>query len=239
MTDMALPTFDLVRPESLDSQLSRQLLDYLLSGNIAPGERLPSERVLAESLKVSRQAARNAVKSLAVLGIIDTRGGSGSYLVSRQSDLLPRVIEWGILLSQSWATDLIDTRYQLEVLLAGMAAERRTDKQLEAMRAIFRQMQEARDDYEAYAEADAKFHIAVAAASGNSLLAGVLGNIASLLKAWAVRVITSAGETETSLPMHEAVLTAITDQDAAAARLAMEKHMERALRRLRESQHTP
>jgi len=236
---MTLPTFDLVRHESLDSQLSRQLLDYLLSGNVAPGERLPSERLLAESLKVSRQAARNALKSLAVLGIIETRGGSGSYLVSRPSDLLPRVIEWGVLLSQSWATDLLDSRCQLEILLAGMAAERRTTEQLASIRQAYDEMCAAKDDYKAYAAADANFHLTVASASGNELLAGVLGNIGLLLKAWAARVITRAGETATSIPMHEAVLQAIEDQDPAAARHAMEQHMERALRRLRDSQTSP
>lgn len=233
---MAVPSFELIKPESLDSQLTRQLLDYLLSGDLAPGERLPSERALAESLKVSRQAARNAVKSLAVLGIIETRGGSGSYLVSRQSDLLPRVIEWGILLSQSWATDLLDTRYQLEILLAGMAAERRTDDQLNLIREAYAEMDDAKDDYALYPEADAHFHLAVANASGNSILSGVLANIDLLLKAWSVRVITTAGETATSLPMHSAVLRAIECQDPVAARLAMDRHMERALRRLRESQ---
>lgn len=232
----ALPSFDLSRHESLDSQLSRQLLDYLLSGSLSPGEKLPSERVLAESLKVGRQAVRNALKSLAVLGIIDTRGGSGSFLVSRQSDLLPRVIEWGVLLSQTWGTDLLDARCQLEILFAGMAAERRTEEQLTAMRQVFEEMKAAKDDYEAYAAADARFHLAVAVASGNQVLAGVLTNIAVLLKAWATRVITTAGETETSLPMHEGVLRAVEERDPAAARRAMEQHMERALRRLRESQ---
>lgn len=226
----------LERRESLDSQLSRRLLEYVLSGDISPGQRLPSERVLAERLKVSRQAVRNAIKSLAMLGLIETRMGSGSYLANQQSDLLPRVIEWGVLLSETWAADLLDARMQLEVMFATLAAERRTSEQLNALTEAFALMESSKDDYEAYAEADAAFHIAVAVAAGNSVLAGVLVNIRVLLKAWAAQVITYAGETETSLPMHEAVLSAVRRQDPVGARKAMQEHMDRALKRLRESQ---
>lgn len=233
---VTLDQFRAERAEALESQLVRKLLDYLLSGAVVPGGRLPSERALAASLQVGRQAVRNAIKSLAALGIIETRVGSGSYLVSQQSSLLPRVIEWGILLSQTWATDLIDARHQLEVLLAGMAAERRTEVHLGAIREAYAAMQASGDDYVAYAEADAEFHLAVADASENVLLAGVLRNIRYMLKAWAVHVITTAGETETSLPLHEGVLRAIEMRDPKSAQEAMERHMERAVRRLHESQ---
>lgn len=231
-----LSGFQPVQSESLDSQLSHQLLDHLLSGAVAAGERLPSERVLAGSLGVSRQSVRNSIKSLAALGIIETRVGSGSYLIAQQSTLLPRVIEWGVLLSQSWATDLIDARCELEILMAGMAATRRTSEDLEGIRRAYQSMAASPDDYPAYAEADAQFHIAVAEASENSVLAGVLHNVRTMMHAWSIRVITRAGETQTSLPLHEAVLLAIENEDAEEARQAMSRHMERAVRRLRESQ---
>lgn len=231
-----LTDFEPIQAESLDAQLSRQLLDHLLSGSVAAGERLPSERVLAETLGVSRQSVRNSVKSLSSLGIIETRAGSGSYLVAQQSTLLPRVIEWGVLLSQSWATDLIDARCELEILLAGMAANRRTEQGMDAIRQAYSAMVAAADDYPAYAQADAQFHIAVAEAGRNSTLAGVLRNVRTMMHAWTVRVITAAGETETSLPLHEAILLAVERQDSDAARMAMSRHMERAVRRLHESQ---
>ena len=231
-----LADFELQRAESQDSQLSRHLMDALMSGKVLPGEKLPSERVLAKSMGVGRQAVRNALKSLSLLGIIETREGSGSYMVSRPSELLPRVIEWGVLLSHSWGTDLLDARCQLEILLAGMAAERRTDEQLREITRVYQEMLIASDDYEQYADADARFHQSVAVASGNEVLSRVLGNIAGLLKAWSVRVITTAGETESSLPMHSAVLSAIEAGDPEAARIAMARHMERAMKRLRESE---
>lgn len=236
-SEVSLIRFEPVRGESLDSQLSRRLLDHLLSGLVAEGERLPSERVLCDTLGVTRQSVRNAIKSLSLLGIIETRVGSGSYLIAGKSTLLPRVIEWGVLRSQTWATDLIDARCELEILLAGMAASRRSHDELTAIQAAYNRMLAAHADYSAYADADAQFHLAVANASGNATLAGVLSSVHALIHAWTIRVIRTAGETETSLPLHHAVYTAISLQDPEAARRAMGAHMERALRRLNDSQN--
>lgn len=231
----SLPDFALDRRESVDSELTRKLLSFLLSGAVAPGDRLPAERVLSQNLQVGRQALRNAIKSLAVLGIVESRMGSGTYFVGRQSALLPDVIEWGILLNQSWVNDLIDGRSDLEIMFAGLAAERRTDEDLDDLRSVLDDMKAAGDDYAVYAEADTRFHLAIAKASRSVVLAGVLGNIKSLLNAWSVRVISTAGETATSLPMHEAVFDAVQARDLDGARNAMRAHMERAVRRLRDS----
>lgn len=221
--------------ESLDSELTRKLLGFLLSGAVSPGDRLPSERVLSQSLQVGRQALRNAIKSLAILGVVESRMGSGTYFVGRQSALLPDVIEWGILLNQNWVNELIDGRSDLEIMFAGLAAERRTDNDLNDLRSVLDNMRAAGDDYAVYAEADARFHLTIATASRSVVLAGVLGNIKSLLNAWSVRVISTAGETATSLPMHEAVFDAVQARDVDGARYAMQAHMERAVRRLRAS----
>ncbi len=219
----------------MESELTRKLLEYLLSGAIEPGGRLPSERTLAEILGLSRQAIRNSLKSLSILGIVETRMGSGTYFVGRQAALLPQVIEWGLLLSQGWVIDLIEARYQLEILFAGLAAERRTGEDVEELRAILERLRSSRVDYEAYAQADAEFHVKLAMASRSTILAGVLVNVASLLKAWSERVIASAGETESSLAMHEAVFRSVAAMDAEGARAAMLAHMDRAVTRLRRS----
>lgn len=83
--------------------------------------------------------------------------------------------------------------------------------------------------------ADIAFHLQVAEASGNDVLTSVLTNIQSLLQACASRVIRTAGETKTSLAMHEPILKAVENRDTEAAREAMRAHMERATRRLRAS----
>ncbi|MGW5695135.1 FadR/GntR family transcriptional regulator [Streptomyces sp. GMR22] len=216
-------------------ELTRRLLGYLLSGELKPGQRIPSERQLAETLSTGRSTVREAIKSLSLLGLLEQRVGDGTYLSRSTSDLLPQVIEWGLLLGEKPLEDLLEARHHLEVQLAGWAAERRSNEQLERLRELARQMRDAGDDFDAYAAADIAFHLQVAEASGNTVLTSVLTNIQSLLRAWASRVIRTAGETKTSLAMHEPVLKAVEHGDAEAARQAMRAHMDRATRRLRAS----
>ena len=86
------------RQDTVPIQIARKLLEYLLKGNLRPGDRLPSERKLAEALGVGRSAVREALKSLTLLGLVAVRQGHGSFLKSTESDLLPQAIEWGLLL---------------------------------------------------------------------------------------------------------------------------------------------
>ena len=116
----------------------RLLLDYLLAGNVSPGTRLPSERQLAEELGVGRSVVREALKSLGLLGLVEVRQGDGTYLRRVESELLPRVIEWGLLLGERRTADLIEARQHLEVVTAQLAAARRDDDDVAALAAALR-----------------------------------------------------------------------------------------------------
>ncbi len=233
MSAPPLPRFAMSPREPANVELTRKMLDYLLSGEFKAGQRIPSERQLAEALGVGRSAVRETVKSLSLLGLIEQRPGDGTYLTKSNSDLLPRVIEWGLLLGERRVHELIEIRHHLEIILAGLAAERRTQDQLQRMQTLIAEMTDAGDDYPRYVEADIAFHLEIAAASGNAGLAGILESVQSLLRVWATRVISAAKETKTSLAMHVAILEAIEKQDADGTRAAMTAHMDRAGRRLR------
>jgi GntR family transcriptional repressor for pyruvate dehydrogenase complex len=228
-----LPNAMVAKREPPSLELARKLLDYLLSGEVRPGTRLPGERALSEALGVGRETLRGAIKSLSLLGILEQRQGDGTYLSSTQSSLLPKVIEWGLLLGENDIDSLLEARYHLEVTLAGLAAERRDEAALRRLRALIAEMKSCGDDHARYIATDIEFHLEIAAASGSSVLAGVLNNVRSLLQVWAERVITAAGETETSLAMHTPILAAIEAGDAEGARTAMRAHMDRAVRRLK------
>lgn len=231
----SLPQFTVSRREGPGVEMTRRLLDYLLSGELAPGQKIPSERQLSEALSAGRSTVREAIKSLSLLGLLDQRVGDGTYLSRSSSDLLPQVIEWGLLLGEKRIEDLLEARFELEVLLAGWAAERRSGEQLDRLRELAAEMQAAGDDLDRYVQADIAFHLQLAEASGNSVLSAVLSNVQSLLQAWATRVIRTAGETHTSLAMHQPILRAVEKGDAERARKAMTAHMNRAIKRLRAS----
>ncbi len=227
-----LPQQVVARREPANIELANRLLQYLMSGDIAPGQRLPGERALSEALGVGRAALREALKSLSLLGLLEHRQGDGTYLSNTHSDLLPKVIEWGLLLGAHKSKELVDARHQLEVLLAGLAAQRRSEEELARLRAALQEMRDSGDDLDRYVDADVEFHLQIAAAAGNDVLAGVLTNIRALLRAWTDRVIQAAGETETSLAMHEPIFEAIEAKSFAKAQKAMRAHMVRANKRL-------
>jgi GntR family transcriptional regulator, transcriptional repressor for pyruvate dehydrogenase complex len=230
--DDILLALRLERRQTPSEEVTEQLLGYLLSGRIRPGTRLPSERQLAERLGVGRSAVREAIKSLSLLGLLEVRQGSGAYLSGHSSDLLPRVLEWGLLLGEPSMRDIIELRHHLEVTAAGLAAERASTDDVQELRALVARMGEAGNDVPAYVDADTEFHLRLAQAGGNAVLASLISNIGSLTRVWATRVLEHAGETASSLAMHAPIIDAVAAGDIEAARCAMEAHMERAITRL-------
>lgn len=217
--------------EPVSSEVTRRLLDYLISGDVHPGERLPSERRLAETLGVGRSHVRQAIKSLAVLGLIDVRQGDGTYLKRVDSPLLPLAIEWGLMLGAKQSQDLVEARSELEILVAGLAAERRDDEALERMRAELDVMRST-GDTDTFVAADVAFHLRVAEAAGNDSILRIMRSIRSLMEVWITRVMSTPGARPPTWDEHQAVFEAIARRDPEAARSAMIAHMEGATSRL-------
>jgi GntR family transcriptional repressor for pyruvate dehydrogenase complex len=112
------------------SVVATRLPDLFTSGSIAPGTRLPPERQLAARLGVGRSAVREALAALEILGIVDVRPGSGTYLRGTVSELLPQSLSWGVLIGERSTAELLELRSGLEIYVARLAADRLTDDQL-------------------------------------------------------------------------------------------------------------
>jgi len=221
------------RPEPVSTEIARRLLDFLLSGQIQVGERIPSERQLAIALGVGRSAIREAVKPLQLLGLLEVRIGDGTYLNEADSALLPRVIEWGLLLKAHRMLELVEARRYIEVALAGLAAERRDASSLARMQESLERMSLAKVNFEAFVEADLAFHLEIGDAARNSVLSGLLISLRSLLAVWIKRVVEAAGETESSYAEHLPILAAIKNSQPKAAEAAMAAHIDGVTRRLK------
>ncbi len=226
---------DTIPRESVVSSVAQKLLDQFTSGRVAPGTRLPSERQLVASLQVGRSAVREALAALDILGIVDVRPGSGTCLRATSSDLLPRTINWGLILGQPRTHDLVEMRQHLEVLSAGLAAERATDADISAIGSHIDEMRRAVKNVAQFVDADVAFHLAVAGAAKNSVLSDILHSVRELLHVWVERTSPDRSATETSLAEHIAIYQAIASRDPEAAQDAMQKHMAIASERLRKS----
>lgn len=218
--------------ETLAGEIARKLSAFLLSGKVQPGERIPSERRLAEQLGVGRSVVREALKSLTLLGLIEVRQGDGTYLKRADSAMLPQALEWGLLLGSKRINDLIEARHHIEVVTAGLAADRRDDVALADLRRLLSAMRKTKDA-DKFVAADVDFHFRLAEASGNQTLAQILANVRSLLQVWISRVMHAADDFAPTIAEHVAIYDAVEAQDAQAAQAAMEAHMVSATARLR------
>jgi len=222
--------FEPVQKNSIVVELTKKLLEYIFSGSIRPGEKLPTERKLQEALGVGRSSIREALKALTVLGILEVRQGDGTYLKKLDSALLTQSIEWGLLLGEKHMMDIIEARKEIELAIVKYAALRRTEEELSELSAILERLKHSTPDD--FVEYDIAFHLKVADMAKNTALKGVLASIQSLLRTWIKCVIDAAGETSFSYLDHYNVYCAIAARDPQAAFEAMETHMEDATRRL-------
>src|SRR3990172_4430983 len=142
-----------INREPLASEVVRRLIDAILTQRMSPGDRLPSERKLAEMLGAGRSVVREALKPLSILGLVEVRQGDGTYLTSPDSGLLVRAIEWGLLLGTHEALDLVEARCHLEEVVAELAASRRNDRHVEELYALLTQMKASQDDIEQFVTA--------------------------------------------------------------------------------------
>jgi GntR family transcriptional repressor for pyruvate dehydrogenase complex len=214
------------------STVAKRLLDLFTSGSIPAGSRLPPERELAQTLNIGRSAVREALAALEILGVVDVRPGSGTYLRGSVSELLPETLNWGLMLGEPRTRELIAVRGRLEVFAAELAAARIDDDALARLAGHLTAMRESGKDRVRFVEADVKFHVEIARVAGNEVLAGLLQSIRSLLRVWVERALHSEDEAAAALAEHTAVYEAIASRDSAAARAAMESHMTTAGARL-------
>jgi GntR family transcriptional repressor for pyruvate dehydrogenase complex len=228
----SLANVDPIRREPLATQIARGLVEFILSGQVEPGARMPSERALAEAFGVGRSAMREALKALSLIGLIEVRQGDGTYLRKADSALLPELIEWGLLLGEQRTLDLVEARQEIEVVIAGLAARRRTDADIADLRDLLERMRTA-PTIPAFVEADVQFHLRVAETAGNTALRDIHTSVQALLRTWIARVIEASGDSKPSFSEHVPILDAIVAGDSVAAQEAMAAHMSSAADRLR------
>lgn len=227
MTEM----FDLaLSRDKLYKQVADQLQELILANSLRPGDRLPGERELAERMSVSRTVIREAIRVLSDRGLVLVKSGCGTYVRELSSESAAASIE--LLLRLKHRPEAFQSVYEvrriIEVEAAGLAAERATEDDVLLLEAAIEGMTSNRSDPGAYAEHDAAFHTAVAAATHNELVEVLLGPIAELLTDTIRVSLAAPGATEDGLNHHRNVLEQIKARDPQQARRAMRAHIEHA-----------
>ncbi len=206
------------------------------NGELSSKERLPPERVLAESYSVARGTVREALNRLAEESLVEIRAGSGTYVTFDPSESAGNVILGARPL------ELIDARFALEPHICRLAVLHARDSDLEELDTLLQSMEASVNDPAAFSSADTAFHSLLAETTGNNLLIWIVSQINSVRsqKEWSnVRRVVLNPETITAYnQQHRAILKAITEREPEKAAIAMKDHLESARTSLHRSAAT-
>lgn len=212
---------------TLSEQVAVQLAEMISNGQWICGERLPAESSLCETLGVGRSTLREALKSLAFIGLVCMRAGDGTYVAPGTPGLLNRILARGLLKTEKDLADVCETRLLLESELAALAAERRTAAQLEQLKAVVAEsFQSLHGSNKPFTQMDVEFHFLIATCSGNKVLPRLLIDIRSLLVEWIAKSQELPGLRENAQTQHERILECIANRDPDAARNEMQLHLQ-------------
>ncbi|MGH7507630.1 MAG: FadR/GntR family transcriptional regulator [Longimicrobiales bacterium] len=214
-------------PKNLTGSLVALFKRLIAEGVLAPGDRLPAERELAEMVGVSRSSLRQALKVLEMMGVISQRVGSGTRLNPAAASILAEPLQFLILLDGITFDELMEARLIVEPELAARAAERTTAANRHSLEGAIARMEESAADADRFIASDLEFHQAIYAASGNRVCAMLFTVVHQSLEAL-VRFTSGRVEPSHTIRFHRRILAAICQQDAGAARLRMREHLEDA-----------
>ncbi len=225
------PTFKPVATKSLAEAVAEQLMTLIAKGHLKPGDRLPTEPEMMAQFGVGRSTLREAVKSLVVAGLLETRRSAGTFVSESYTDFLSQRLNWGMVFIKQELRHIIEVRCALEEQAAALAAEYATDAQKVHLAQLVAVIGEQGIAPEQAVENDIAFHIAIAEASNNPLLLNLLLSLRQILHGYIKSGYTRRGyasqvDAEEMVNMHRPILQAIQAGQPDAAKQAMRVHFQ-------------
>ncbi len=219
------PDFEVIRRNRVYEEVAKQI-ERLILKKLRPGDKLPSERELAETLRVSRGSIRDAIRGLELLGLVEPRQGAGTIVCEISADSVVNPFANALKRRKELVSELIDFRKMIEPPLAARAATHVTPEEVAEMEEILRRQEEKQLQGDAAVAEDAEFHYSVALASDNSVVLKVIDILMDLLRDTRARSLQVEGRPQKSLTGHRRILAAIKRHDGEAAKAAMQRHLE-------------
>ncbi|MER7518426.1 FadR/GntR family transcriptional regulator [Streptomyces sp. NPDC126499] len=210
-----------LRPSPLVEQAAERLREQITAGHWPVGTRLPGETTLAKELGVGRSTVREALRALAGAGLVQPRQGAGVFVTATRP-----VEDWPTRLRRASVTDVYEVRMLVEVQAARLAALRRTDTDIDAMREALAGRRAAADGDDAgFVDADIRLHSTVVAAAHNPVLTDLFEEFAPALRQGLIDLLDLLAlrdkDPRTGEESHAALVAAVEAGDAEeAARLA-------------------
>src|SRR5437870_8536637 len=209
-------------------QVAEQIEKRILDGELRSGDRLPTERELAEQFHVSRTGVREAMKILAQKGLVDMRPGRGTIVIDGAHQAMQHSIGlvMKLKLGEVGGSDnLVEVREILETEIAALAAARATEKEVAAMHEAVKVMDESLNDAQAFIAADNNFHEALAQATQNTLILILVNSIVNLLSEQRKQIFDVEGGPQRGHINHKRIFESVIRRDLQVARDTMGSHI--------------
>ncbi|MDK1373671.1 MULTISPECIES: FadR/GntR family transcriptional regulator [unclassified Sinorhizobium] len=212
-----------------------QISAFIRKNQLKPGDRLPSEAALTESLNVSRTVVREALRSLAAMRLIDLGAGKRPTVAELDDSSIAMTFRHGLFTDQIDIRQIYDARRTIEGRTATLAALLRTEKEADEMLGFARAMQNRLDQPAVVMENDLALHLAIARASKNPVFALMIGAFQGVIvESWPIgwRARATDDEREAMNRLHLDLAEAIAASDPQAASTIMDRHFDQSLRAL-------
>jgi GntR family transcriptional regulator, transcriptional repressor for pyruvate dehydrogenase complex len=215
-----------IRRRRLHEDIVQQFHGLIRQGKLKHGDRLPSERDLAQRFNVSRSSVREAIRSLELQGLVVSRRGSGTFINTENLDSVVALVAAALNTDGDNLTDIFEMRHLLEPPLAALAAQRATPEEIARMRLILEEQKRQISAGETGVESDTAFHFALASATHNAAVIKVVSAVEDILQRSRDRSLQEPGRPQRSLASHCQILDMVENRDVAGAQHAMEHHLE-------------
>jgi GntR family transcriptional regulator, transcriptional repressor for pyruvate dehydrogenase complex len=228
----ALFTDEGVAPSRLADTVIERLTQAIVDGRLKPGDRLPSESQIAATFGISKPIAREALRELAAMGVIQMQQGKVGRIRAVDSGPLARFFRFAVGRTAQGLHDAVELRRMLEPQIARFAAQRRTEAEVAALRVILAEMEASLGDIPRWIVADLAFHAQIAAMAHNALVALQMEGLEPVVREMMIRFNDRAARKRAdwreTYNRHLRVAEAIAAGNAEAAEQAMRDHFRAA-----------
>lgn len=224
--------FNPIKNTKIYEQVIEQIQQMIINGELKSGQKLPSERDLAEQLQVGRASIREAFRALQIIGLIEVRQGEGSFIRESFEEFLFQPLSLIFILQNSKPREIIELRRVIELETAYLAAKNFTEEEILQMRGIIKELRELKDgkDEERSVIVDQNFHYLIARGAKNILLLNILRVCSELVDDLIAdargKILVKEENQDYLVEQHEKIFKAIEDRDPDAAKNAMADHID-------------
>ena len=217
-----------IKRESVADQIFGQLKAKIVSGELKPGDKLPTEMELCELYNVSRTSVRQALTNLSSLDLVEAKTGGGTFVKKADSSKIMDKLMLYTFLDERSLSEISEFRDILEPAVTRLACQRASADDIERLSEIYRQMEKQQSNLEEFAKLDFQFHTEIARISRNAYIIRTYEALEEILLNAFSEIVLKNGN-RGGWRYHEQIIKAFKNRDAELAVSIMQEHMDRLL----------